>query len=160
MSEADSIEVAGPPPASSTSRHLLLAGRLVLGAVFVYAAYTKLRNPWMLFAMSIDSYRMLPEFLVTGLARSLPWVELLLGLLLMTGWGLRWVGTGATLLLVGFFSAMLRAQVHGLGIDCGCFGIGEKLGPETLVRDALLVALAVAVTVGAFLAHRVRRAES
>jgi uncharacterized membrane protein YphA (DoxX/SURF4 family) len=159
MSEADSIEVAAPRP-SNKARLLLLAGRLLLGVIFVYAAYTKLRNPWMLFAMSIDSYRMLPEFLVVGLARALPWVELLLGLLLMAGWGLRWVGVGASLLLVGFFSVMLRAQAHGLGIDCGCFGIGEKLGPKTLVRDALLVALALAVTIGAFLAHRARHAES
>lgn len=158
MSEAESIEVA--PSRRNGWARLLLAGRLLLGAVFVYAAYTKLRNPWMLFAMSIDSYRMLPEFMVVGLARILPWAELLLGLLLMAGWGLRWAGVGATALLVGFFSAMLRAQSHGLGIDCGCFGIGEKLGPRTLVRDALLVALAVAVTVGAFLMHRARHSET
>ena len=137
---------------------LLLAGRAVLGLVFVYAAYSKLRNPWMFFAMSVNSYQVLPESMVIVVARTLPWIELLLGLLLIVGWALRWVAAGATALLVFFFSMMLRAQAQGLGIDCGCFGVGERLGPGTLARDGLLVALAVAVTVGAFLYRRAQRA--
>jgi putative oxidoreductase len=140
-----------------TGRVLLLAGRLLLGAIFVYSAYAKLRNPWMLFAMSVDSYRMLPEWAVEAVARVQPWVELLVGLLLILGWGLRWVAAAATVLLIGFFSAMVRAQVYGLAIDCGCFGIGERLGPKTFVRDGLFVALAIAVTLGAFLSRRARR---
>ena len=43
-------------------RHVRLVLRLLLAAVFLYAAYTKLRQPWLLFAMSIDSYHMLPEW--------------------------------------------------------------------------------------------------
>ena len=41
-------------------RRLRLVLRLLLGAVFVYAAYTKLRQSWLLFALSIDSYQLLP----------------------------------------------------------------------------------------------------
>ena len=35
-------------------RRVTLALRLLLGAVFIYAAYTKLRQSWLLFALSID----------------------------------------------------------------------------------------------------------
>jgi hypothetical protein len=49
---------------------------------------------------------------------------------------------------------MVRAHFKGLGIDCGCFGFGEKLGPRTLVRDGLLVLLSLAVAAAAFLKRR------
>ena len=143
------------PSRSGGVRHLLLLfGRIVLGAVFVYASYTKLRHPWMLFAMSITSYQMLPEWAVTLLGRTLPWFELLLGLLLLTGYGLRWVAAASSTLLLGFFAVMLRSHFKGLGIDCGCFGFGEALGVRTLVRDGLLVAVSLALALGAFLNPR------
>jgi uncharacterized membrane protein YphA (DoxX/SURF4 family) len=135
---------------------LLLAGRVVLGGVFLYAAYTKLRHPWMLFAMSVDSYQMLPEWGVTLVARVLPWLELALGALLILGIGLRYVATGASALLAGFFLLMLRSYSQGLGIDCGCFGFGEKLGVRTLLRDGALVAFSLVIMVGAFLKRRAR----
>ena len=63
----------------------MLVLRLLLGAVFIYAAYTKLRQSWLLFALSIDSYQLLPEWAVYALARTLPLLELALGVLLMAG---------------------------------------------------------------------------
>lgn len=147
-----------------TTRLLLLMGRLLLGAVFIYAAYIKfhpaghwdLRGYWILFAMSIDSYHALPEWGVVVLARVLPWFELALGALLIGGWGLRYVASIASVLLIGFFSAMLRAHFKGLEIDCGCFGPGEKLGARTLIRDGLLLAVSLALTAGAFLRRGTR----
>jgi len=156
MADAAPIAIPRPQPRRFTGI-LLIAGRVVLGGVFLYAAYSKLRNPWMLFAMAIDSYQILPVWATEMLGRALPWVELLLGLLLLVGWQARWVAAGASVLLAGFFGVMVVAYSRGLGIDCGCFGIGEKLGPWTLSRDGLLVLLAFGVTVGAFLAHRTRR---
>ena len=135
---------------------LLLAGRLILGAVFVYAAYSKIKQPWMLFAMGINSYQMVSESTAKFLAQTLPWFELLLGIVLITGLALRWSAAVASALLVFFFSVMLRAYMKNLAIFCGCFGVGEKLGPLTLTRDGSLAALAVALMLGAFLAHRRR----
>jgi len=148
---------SGAPARSGGARRILmLLGRLVLGVVFVYAAYTKLRHPWMLFAMSISSYQLLPQWAVTLLARALPWCELSLGLLLLAGYGLRWAGLAASALLLGFFGVMLRSHFKSLGIDCGCFGFGEALGVRTLIRDGLFVALSLALTLGAFLDSRQR----
>ncbi len=150
---------------SRTPRALLLAGRILLGGVFVYAAYRKfhpaghweLRGYWILFAMTIDSYHALPAWGVVWLARVLPWLELSLGALLIAGLWLRYAAGVASVLLIGFFSAMLRAHLKGLEIDCGCFGPGERLGARTLVRDGLLLALSLALTAGAYLTGRVRR---
>jgi len=114
--------------------------RVVLGVIFVYAAGLKLRDPWALFAMAIDSYQVLPVWAVELVARVLPWFELLLGILLIAGlW--RSVSTvAASLLLVVFFSLMVRAMAKGMQIDCGCFGPGERLSWITLVRDGALLA--------------------
>jgi uncharacterized membrane protein YphA (DoxX/SURF4 family) len=155
MSDTQATAMARP---SSTIRILLLLGRLILGGIFVYAAYAKLRNPWMLFGMSLDSYHMLPDWAISPIARLMPWVEMSLGVLLLAGWGLRWVGACASAMLVVFIGAMIHAQSRGLAIDCGCFGIGERLGPKTYLRDGLFVALALAVTVGAFVTRRTQRA--
>jgi uncharacterized membrane protein YphA (DoxX/SURF4 family) len=132
------------------ARALIFLGRVGLAGVFLYAAYSKLRHPWTLFALSIDSYRLLPESGVIFLARTLPWLELALGLLMAVGYQLRYVAAVASSLLLVFFSVMLRSYLKGLGIDCGCFGFGEALGVGTLVRDGFLVVVSLAITVAAF----------
>ena len=148
-------------------RALLVFGRVVLGLIFLYAAFSKLYfdGAWHLgdyhffFAMAIDSYKMLPLSVVEWMARILPWFELLLGALLIIGAGLRWVASITTALLLIFIGAMTRAKILGLEINCGCFGNNEKLGTATLIRDSSLLVLALAVTIGAFLIHK-RRAVS
>jgi putative oxidoreductase len=136
---------------------LLIAGRLILGAIFVYAAYAKLKAPWLEFAGTLNSYELLPESALEPLAKTLPWCELALGVALVSGIWQRWFALIASLLLGLFFTVMVRSYVVGLKIDCGCFGPGEALGPKTLARDGSLLALAIAVTVGAFRMRRVVR---
>ena len=128
----------------------LVVGRLALAAVFLWAAYTKLRDPWMIFAMEIDAMHVVPGAMVEPVARTMPWLELALGVLLVIGIQTRYVATVATVLLLGFFSMLLFLYLKGFQGDCGCFGPGERLGPKTLARDGLLVALSVWVTWEAF----------
>jgi putative oxidoreductase len=136
---------------------LFLAGRLLLAVVFLYAAYTKMpwKQPAALFALTIDSYQVLPPWAVIVVAKTLPWFELSLGVLLLIGWPLRVVSTFTTLLLGGFFALMVRTYALGLEINCGCFGPGEHLGAKTLTRDGLLLTLSLLVAVGAY--RRLRR---
>jgi uncharacterized membrane protein YphA (DoxX/SURF4 family) len=129
-------------------------GRTILATAFVYAAWTKLRQPWEIFALSIDSYGILPEWAVIALARVLPWLELVLGLLLLLGVWLVAVGGAVSLLLLGFMVAMLRAWWLDLGVDCGCFGIGQAVSPGTLARDGALTLLSMLVTAGALVLSR------
>jgi putative oxidoreductase len=128
-------------------QRVALALRVLLGAVFIYAAYTKLRQSWLVFALSIDSYQLLPDWAVFALARTLPWLELALGVLLIAGVWLRYLSIAATAILGLFFTVMVLSYARGAGIDCGCFGVGEPLSAKTLARDGLLLGAALALVV-------------
>jgi uncharacterized membrane protein YphA (DoxX/SURF4 family) len=138
-----------------TRRLVVLALRILLAAVFLFAAYTKLRQPWLVFAMSIDAYGLLPEMAVLTVARTLPWLELILGLLLASGVWLRAVSILSASVLGVFFAIMVMSFGKGMGIDCGCFGVGEALTAKTLARDGVLLSAAVALV---FLSWRSRAA--
>jgi uncharacterized membrane protein YphA (DoxX/SURF4 family) len=135
-------------------RKLLIAGRLLLGAIFVAAAYAKLKAPWLEFAGSLYAFQILPEWALEPVARTLPWSELALGVALISGIWEKWFALIASLLLTLFFTVMVRSYALGLQIDCGCFGTGEPLGPKTLARDFSMLTLAVAVTVASFRINR------
>jgi uncharacterized membrane protein YphA (DoxX/SURF4 family) len=129
---------------------LLLLLRLGLGGIFLYAAWIKLREPWLLFAMSIDAYQVLPQWAVLTVARTLPWFELALGLMLIIGRWRRTSTLAASALLTLFFGLMVRAYLRGETIDCGCFGPGEAISPLTLIRDGFLLAAAVLLAILSF----------
>jgi len=122
-------------------RMFLIAVRLLLAGIFLWAAIAKLREPWLLFAANLDSMQLLPTPAVFFIARVLPWAELLLGALLLTGLQARYTVPVATVMLLIFFGVLVDAYWRGLTVDCGCFGPGEALGPLTLVRDGLLLAI-------------------
>jgi uncharacterized membrane protein YphA (DoxX/SURF4 family) len=160
-------------PRSKWGRFLLLIGRLGLAVIFLLAAYAKLRPqdaiPWSLaslrvtpaslrisatfFAMQIDSFQLLPSWAVSSFAHTLPWIEFGFGILLLLGFGLRYVSLASSLLIALFFAIVVRTYALHIAINCGCFGPNEKLGPWTLVRDGSMLALGIAVTIGAFLVH-------
>jgi uncharacterized membrane protein YphA (DoxX/SURF4 family) len=155
----------------SLGRTLLIIGRLILAGIFLFAAYAKLKPQaamgWSvssmkislsMFAMQVDSYQLLPPQLVGFAAHFLPLFELFLGLWLLSGVLFRYSALVTTVLLGAFFAMMVRTYRMGLEINCGCFGPGERLGVGTLLRDGSLLALALAVTVGAFAMSRRKRA--
>jgi hypothetical protein len=119
--------------------------RLLLGGLFLWAGAVKaLDVP--AFAGQVAAYQLLPYAWNYAVAATLPYVELLAGLLLV---GNRWVKSAAllTALLNGLFMVVLLSVVaRGLSIDCGCFGPDGGTTPlQALGRDAVLLALAVAV---------------
>jgi len=139
-------------------RAVIWIGRLVLAGIFLYAGYSKIFMPTMhprpplgvalsFFAMQVDSYQLLPPWAVKIVARALPFAEIALGLLLLIGWQMRVWATLSTLIMLGFFSVVLRSYALGLQINCGCFANPEPLGVGTVIRDGFLAALAVVMTV-------------
>ncbi|HLK68221.1 MAG TPA: MauE/DoxX family redox-associated membrane protein [Bryobacteraceae bacterium] len=149
---------------SSPAKILRVALRLVLGVVFVYAAWVKLfgphlswplrMEPWELFALAISSYDILPLKAVELVARTLPWFELAIGVMLLAGWGLRVSATATAALLLVFFGLMVRAFTQGKEISCGCFGPGEIISAWTLLRDGSMLAGALLLTWMAFQKRR------
>lgn len=139
---------------SKTRRWTVLVLRLALGAIFIYAAWVKLRLPWQLFAMSIDSYGLLPPGPVEFLARTLPAFELLLGIALIVGVWLRITSAITSALLVVFFSLIVNAAIKGQEISCGCFGPGETISWKTMLRDGAMLAGSLLLTALAWLKPR------
>jgi uncharacterized membrane protein YphA (DoxX/SURF4 family) len=146
-------------------RAVIWIGRLVIAAFFIYAGYAKIFLPIMhprppirlalsFFAMQVDSYQLLAPWAVNFVAHTLPFAEIALGLLLLVGWQLRIWATLTTLLVLGFFGAVVHSYATGMQINCGCFATPEPLTLATVIRDALLAALAVVMTVFAFIEAR------
>ena len=118
-------------------------GRFALALVFIYAGGTKLVDPAS-FAVIIEAYGILPEFLLLPVALGLPALEVAAGAGLI--FGVR--GSLPTVAgLLALFILVLGWGVHlGLDVDCGCFGPGDPeaeafhgLRP-TLYRDLAMLA--------------------
>ena len=118
-----------------------------MGGMFVYAGYAKLIQPPFLFEMAVDSYQILPAWGVLAVAHTLPWLEVALGLVLLSGWKLRYFSGFATLLLGFFLTLMAISYSRGVEATCGCFGGGEPVSPWTLTRDSMLFLVAVYLTI-------------
>ena len=146
---------------------MIWLGRLAIGGIFIYAGYAKLTYPnhnlwpWFIlkfsvsanlstFAFQVESYKVLGAAGSSFVAHTLPFVEMVLGLLLLIGWQLRIWATIVSAILLGFLAVVTRAYLLHMDINCGCFGIPEPLTGMTVLRDSALVLLAVAMTVFAF----------
>jgi uncharacterized membrane protein YphA (DoxX/SURF4 family) len=124
------------------NRWFLLLLRLVIGGAFLYAGYLKIREP-QAFADSIASFKLLPSELINLMAMGLPPLEVILGVMLATGWRGRVASLGVLVLSIIFAFALGQALMRGLQVDCGCFGSGKPSTMKTFLalgRDILLIA--------------------
>ena len=119
--------------------------RLFLAGVFIYASLDKIMNPGP-FAQAVFNYQVLPGELVNLTALILPWLELILGVCLLSDrWTMGASGLAAILMLT-FMGLIFFNLARGLDISCGCFSTKPEEGPMdklTLLRDALFLVLAL-----------------
>jgi uncharacterized membrane protein YphA (DoxX/SURF4 family) len=119
-------------------RTLRWACRLFLGGIFIYAGYTKMENP-LQFSAAVEAYQLLPPHLVIWVVKILPWFEISLGAALAVGFATRYTAAVAVGFLAFFIGVMFVTYLRGIEADCGCFGVGERISPFTLARDALFI---------------------
>jgi uncharacterized membrane protein YphA (DoxX/SURF4 family) len=148
-------------------RAVIWIGRLLIGGIFVYAGYAKLTYPnhslwpWFMlkfsvsanlstFAFQVESYKILSAEASGLVAHTLPFVEMVLGLLLLMGWRLKIWATAVSAILLGFLCVVTRAYLLHMDINCGCFGTPEPLTIVTVLRDSGLVFVALLMTVCVF----------
>ena len=148
-------------------RAVIWTGRLLLGPIFIFAGYSKIFLPntnfWPLFFLKLSinmnlsnfgvqvaAFKMLPPAGVEFVAHTLPFAEIILGVLVLSGWRLRIWGSLLTLIMLGFFFVVLRAYLLHMNINCGCFATPEPIGPKKILEDAAMSILAVLMTVFAF----------
>lgn len=139
-----------------THPYLTLATRLALGGVLIFSGAAKLPHSDE-FVQYVVSYGILPEALAQIYAQALPWVEIALGVFLLSGVFLRLTAIGSALVLISFVIANSFAiyQYGGLHSCPMCFGaVATLLSTQSLAIDFVLLALAAQILLhrGEFLA--------
>ena len=132
--------------------HWLLA--LAVGGIFVYASLSKIEDP-RAFAKIIYHYQVIGPSASFGfvpanlLAVALPWIELVAGVLLITGLWRREAAVVTAVMLVVFVVAVASTLVRGIDIqNCGCFALdesGRAAGWKLIAGDLALLAAALVV---------------
>lgn len=98
---------------------------VVMGGIFLYAAGSKLVDARPLVTI-IWGYRILPAGPINLLAIYMPWVELLAGASLLSGYKRRAAALLASGLLTMFIVALGINAVRGVNVACGCFSASAE----------------------------------
>ena len=125
-------------------RTVVLVCRAALGAVFLYAAATKVSD-MATFAQDLANFRLLPSTLVPYAASVVVGIEVVVGLALVTGLSARAAALLAAAMLVVFIGALSQALLRGIDLRCGCFGGEENATWGTVLRDVAMLLPALAV---------------
>jgi putative oxidoreductase len=118
--------------------------RWILGLIFIYASFHKIIAPDE-FAKLVYGYGLFPNELINLIAIILPFIELLTGLLLISGKLIRSATIMIIVLLILFIVLISINLVRGYEFDCGCFAANDffssKTPWKTLTRDVVLLLL-------------------
>lgn len=126
--------------------------RIIAAAMWLTAGLPKLLNPAD-FALDILNYRVGGMAIALLGALMVPFWEILLGILLITGKYLKAAWWSSLVLMLFFDALILQAYLRGLQIDCGCFGgvVEQMIGPEKFFENIILTML---VLLGLLLAYK------
>ena len=108
-----------------THKISLLLFRYILGVIFIYASIDKIQNPQE-FSDLIDNFHITPIVLNNLFALTLPWLELLIGIGLITGKYLDACLQITIFLLLWFIFILTQAVFRGIDTHCGCFKVSEN----------------------------------
>lgn len=113
-----------------------------LGMVFVIAGLGKLLLGQTAFALPA----FIPQYLTNVLFTSLPYIEIIIGSLLILGVAIKFVSSLAGILIIGFVVSNLNMINLGVTGCPGCFGAGS-LTPATAILLDCLMALMVTIII-------------
>lgn len=104
---------------------VIISLRLGFGFMLVFASIDKMMHP-IAFAGAVENYRVIGETLAVFVAVWIPYLEILVGLLLISGIWLNAAVLWNGCLMTIFFVMVLQAYFRHLDIACGCFSVGEE----------------------------------
>ena len=125
-------------------RALVVASRLALAAIFLFAAASKLPD-MAAFATDVANYRLVPEVLVPWTAAAVVGIEVVVGLALLTGVYARGAALLAAGMLLVFIAGLSQALLRGINLRCGCFSSDEPADWWTVLRDLAMLVPAIVV---------------
>lgn len=121
-----------------SNKYLLFLIRLGISLIFIYAGAEKIADPDD-FALAISNYRLLPTSTINLFAITLPWIEIVTGILLLFGISVKENSAIIFVMLSVFTLAIVISLIRGLNIDCGCFGNGTQIGLLKLGENLLMI---------------------
>lgn len=131
---------------------LSVVARLVVGIIWIVAGALKLSDTDAS-VRAVQAYQILPDSTVTAVGRGLPALEVIVGVLLVAGLGLRIVGAISALMQVAFIIGLSAAWARNIPLDCGCFGGGgldakaSTAHPWDITRDIGLFLLSAFIAI-------------
>ena len=98
--------------------------RVLVGLIFAYAGLAKLLEPVENFEAALLRLGVLSPAWIPWVARTIPWIEWILGVFFVLGYFPRVSGAGLCLLSLMFVVVLSSSRlfVTAGGTDCGCFG--------------------------------------
>ncbi|PJA96242.1 MAG: hypothetical protein CO129_07560 [Ignavibacteriales bacterium CG_4_9_14_3_um_filter_34_10] len=124
------------------SKYLIIISQLILAIVFIVAGIEKISDQT-IFATKISNYKVFPIWSINFIAISLPWIELINGVLLIYGIRKKEIAGIFGFLLFFFIVLIFISILRGLDIDCGCFGTIDsiKVGYAKIYENVFLFIL-------------------
>ena len=122
--------------------------RLLVGGIFLAAAWGKLQQHPRIEQVAIQAYRLVPPATARILAVVLPPIEGVLALLILTGSFTNYAAAVAGVMLCGFTLGLVSVLRRGLAADCGCFGAlrADLVSWKLVVRNVFLICCAATLT--------------
>lgn len=128
------------------------AFRILLGALLLVAGYLKVQDNSSLFE-SVAYITWIPLALKSLVIDTLPWIEMVMGTLLMFnlfGWVVK---PAVSVIYLAFFLFAIYGLGSGMEGDCGCFGdpesgsilamlLGSEFGWKMVIRNGIFLGMA------------------
>ncbi|MCL4501113.1 MAG: DoxX family membrane protein, partial [Deltaproteobacteria bacterium] len=132
-------------PPIRRSPYLSVVCRLLLGAIFIAFALSKILRP-AVFALNTVDYGLMPSWGVNLWALALPWAELVVGLFLVLGIRTRAAATLIGAMNVIFIIGLVNAIFHHLPINCGCVGeVGEPVNWWKVLKNTGMLIMTIQI---------------
>jgi uncharacterized membrane protein YphA (DoxX/SURF4 family) len=114
--------------------------RFILGAIFIAAGIPKILDTAS-FASAVYNYHLLPDIFINIFAITLPWLEIIIGAMLIMGTWMQGTVIIYNLLMIAFICALSFNTARGLDISCGCFSTepGDIIDMGTIFRDIIIL---------------------
>lgn len=134
-------------------RLIQITFRFILGGMLIFAGILKIQDNTSLFE-SVAYITWLPIFFKSLIIDFLPWIEILVGSLLLFFLFDKWSISATLLIYLSFFIFAVWGQSTGLEIDCGCFGdlddksfignlLGSELGWKMTIRNFIFTCMSL-----------------
>ncbi len=118
-------------------------GRFALGALFIFSGYMKINDP-QAFAFAIKGFKLVENHeLISQATFSIPWTEVLIGVLVMLGLFTK-AASGAMFAMLAVFTVAVGTVIaRDIDTTCGCFGkfLGSEIDGSTVIRNTVLLLL-------------------